>query len=205
MIKPLIVPLLFMLLATPIQASSHFATAPCWVISTACVKAKIAGVGLSHIRYQDNAQLATLQAKRDAIASAAMAAKVQVKSQLSYLQSDYDSGSKRDRYHTSQQASVQTSHIQLSGSKVQAKWLDKDGILYILVVVEQFSDITNKQAVKNGEHDQGAQWLTSVTTHPTSANPVSAKMADHPIIKSNMEYANQLSQSIRQEVQILNF
>lgn len=168
-------------------AEGLFASAPCWVTNANCVAEKNVAVGISNIAYSANAQLATLQAHNDAIANLALV----TNSTVTFTSSNNKITNKSARrslwLQTSQEQAAVVSNVTLQGVKCIDKWIDRNDTLYILVVVDQSHDITNIK-VQEPKADY------------TSSSPIELYKS---VIKSNMDYASQLSQSIRAEVKDL--
>lgn len=168
-------------------AKSIFDGAPCWVTNTSCITAKFAAVGLSKVSYAKHPQLANTQAYHDAISNLAMVSQSQVSASSSSNKISQNRPLNTIWQQTSfEQASISTK-IELTGIKSMDKWLDKNNTLYVLVVVDSYNDINNNKALPRV---RGA------------VLDVEANVYDG-IIKSNINYATQLTKSIRTEIKSL--
>ena len=168
-------------------AEGLFAGAPCWVTNASCVSEKSVAVGISNVAYSVNAQLATLQAHNDAIANLALITNSTVTLTSSNNKVTNYSNRSSLWVQTSQEQASVISNVSLQGVKCIDKWIDRNDTLYILVVVDQSHDITNIK-VQEAKADY------------TSSSPIELYKS---VIKSNMDYASQLTQSIRAEVKDL--
>lgn len=170
-----------------VWCSSIFAGAPCWVTNTNCVNWPHVAIGLSKVKYIDNPQLATVQAQNNAISNLAMTVKSVVKSSSNQRKLAHGKNTTKRWQHVSQERSIVQSSVSLQGVEFIDKWIDKRGTLYILVVVEQYSDINNSELPITSLDDR----VYEVSDH------------NGQVIQSNRDYANQLTRSIRSEVEIL--
>lgn len=173
-----------LLLSNVTLAKSIFADAPCWVTNTSCVAAEYVAVGIGKTSYSNNAQLATLQAQNNALANLALLTNSTVNFTSSNQKAINYTGVEKHWLETSQELASITSNVALKGVKCIDKWVDRNDTLYILVVVEQSRDITNIN-------------ITESKADYTSSSPLELYKS---VIKSNMDYASQLTNSIRTEV-----
>lgn len=165
-----------------VAAQSLFQGAPCWVTNTSCVTAKYAAVGLSKVTYSEHPQLANTQAHHDAMSNLALVIKAQVSMRSSSRKIVKRRAASTNWQRTGvEQASV-LSIVELTGVKSRGKWLDENGTLYVLVVVDGYNDINNNKVL---EHN----------------NPATSSAGVYDgIIKSNIDYAMQLTKSIRTDI-----
>ncbi len=166
-------------------AADIFKHAPCWVTKIDCVKQTYAAIGLSKIKYRKNPQLATAQAQTNAISNLALTAQAEVKSLRFDRKSSRTIDDVKRWQLVSQENATIRSSIRFKKLKFVDKWLDGQGTLYILVVVDQYSDITKTKL--------GITNLDDKVYEVTDLNG--------QVIESNMEYAKQLTQNIRSQVQ----
>lgn len=170
-----------------VSAKSIFDGAPCWVTNTSCVATKFVAVGLSKASYSKHPQLANTQAHHDAISNLAMILQSRVSASSSSNKISQNRTLNSIWQHSSfEQASIST-NVELSGVKSVDKWLDKNDTLYVLVVVDSYNDINNNKALP-----QNRGIIRDAETSVYDG-----------IIKSNIDYATQLTKSIRTEIKSL--
>ena len=168
-------------------ANTSFKHAPCWVTNTKCVKHNYAAVGISNTKYSTNPQLATAQAQTNAISNLALTASAKVQTLRFNTNSLQSNKVKRDWQSKDIEHTRIQSTVNIRKFKFVDKWIDANGTLYIIVVVDRFNDITKSKLATSNSDDYGYGVLEF----------------NHQVIRSNMEYAKQLTKNIRSEVQIL--